>query len=265
MEPESHTESNYRCPPRRKARIIANNDANVIYTTQKDFFSSDFADLERILSKYHEKLFDEQIFLNAEENDRNRKQQTIASICSTLTKYKREECYNDGLRAKAIFAEIVSALQEYLTTAYPGYQLSAGNVLVSFPSTDVQQWHRDYDPELSFEKAPLVMFTSLSGNSRLDIFYDSLNPVISAGSRLRDHHKQVEIQVGDLLMFHGYSIHRGCAYTDLNFRLHFYALDRDDYAKLPESESTTNLCDIDENPASATYGRITWIKKKSRK
>jgi hypothetical protein len=243
MEPER--KSNYRKPPRKATKPPTGPGSifcrEALFIDQVD----NFAKVEEILQE-HLPFFWNKIFLDVDHHDENRRQQTLNYIVDNLE--------NDEKKCvAAVFQHIRETMEKHLRDKYPSYCLSRGNVLLSFPSTDVQQWHRDYDPAVGFTAVPMVFFVPLSARSHLDIFNKSLDPVIGDNEYLTDHYARVNVERGHLLTFNGFAIHRGLSYKELNLRVHFYAIHTGDLPKLETIEKSTVFAELTTSGKSSPF------------
>ena len=79
------------------------------------------------------------------------------------------------------------------------------SMLYSFPGCRVQQAHKDYD----CTSATCVALFAIHKAARLDIHVDGV-------------WVEVVVQPGQMLLFRGDIVHRGCAYAKKNTRVHVY-------------------------------------------
>jgi len=162
-------------------------------------------------------LFDEKLFLNGEEFDKNRKQVAFPNLVKKITIKEGKETVRRALNS------VVSDIQKHIEGKYQNYQLSKGNILMSLPSDQSQIWHMDFDVEkVQLQHVPLVFFVAIDP-CRLDFLMEPEN--------IMEDIKAVTtkpLEKGHLLSFNGHAIHRGCRYNTTNFRIHFYAVHEDD-------------------------------------
>jgi hypothetical protein len=135
------------------------------------------------------------------------------------------------------FDQIISGITATLTKriCVDGMVLSKGNILCSLPNGERQAWHHDF-PELKYTATPQVYLLPISRTCRMDIckqllVHPDLNDVVVNYSLNR----------GDLFRFHGYLPHRGCSYSKLNFRLHFYSLHKEDEYLMKKIEGHSEI------------------------
>lgn len=167
-------------------------------------------ELKKYLIANSATLFVENIFLTAKTFDKKRKQINFNDFISKVKDEKKKEYFTK------LLANIRSSLLSHISIKYPGFTLSTGNILMSLPGGNTQSWHMDFDIDANYRHTPLVFFMGIS-TCRLDLFIDS------------DTNKQTKpLKLGDLLTFNGFTHHRGCKYSDLNFRFHWYAVHEDD-------------------------------------
>ncbi len=155
-------------------------------------------------------LFVEKIFLTSKKFDKKRKQINFNEFILKVKDEKKKEYF------KRLLEDIRASLLSHISIKYPGYTLSTGNILMSLSGGVTQSWHMDFDVDANYRHTPLVFFMGLS-ICRLDLFIDV------------DTNKQTKpLKLGDLLTFNGFTRHRGCKYSDINFRFHWYAVHEDD-------------------------------------
>lgn len=228
-------------PPIKKARRISK---DVSYNIQQKIFSQQtqesLKELKNILlnNKY---IFQEQLFLDEKRYDKNRKQINFEGIIGGIRGRNNKE------KVRVILQNVRLEMIKHIKNYYEGYELSVGNILMSEPSVQPQGWHSDYDERIKFSHPPLVFFAAVS-ECRLDIFKPIDLDVGNRGyGRQEDLHKQTKpLKRGDLLTLNGFTIHRGCRYSKTNFRLHWYALHRDDSDKLKDVGDYTTHINITE-------------------
>jgi hypothetical protein len=179
-------------------------------------------------------LFDS-IFSGLDESgnltyDDYRRQQSLA-VLSTKAAQKKI-----GYDCKATFDMIKNDLAGFLSPKYSKYKLSAGVVLESVPGGAVQSWHRDFRMDLGLHSEPMTVFVALS-DCQLD-FLDSPNSKSFTTASLG---------LGCVLLFRGYTVHRGCGYDNLNMRMHFYGVQAKDEAMLKKIDKTTKVMTFPED------------------
>lgn len=186
---------------------------NVVYTIETGLIDKktkeEMGELNKYLVTNNSTLFEEKLFLTSEKFDKKRKQINFDNFISKV-KGEKKEYFN------RLLEKIRALLVSHISIKYPGFTLSTGNILMSLPGGNTQSWHDDFIEDANYNHTPLVFFMGLS-TCRLDLYIDS------------DTHKQTKpLKLGDLLTFDGFTHHRGCKYSETNFRFHWYAVHEDD-------------------------------------
>lgn len=208
-----------------KNLLESSNTHSPLAITKKIFQKETLQVMQRFLEILHlrsatnSQLFVENIFEKVAIYDRYRKQATFKHIISRLRLAQEKAIVSNAYHL------ILEDLQQFIDDEYQGYKLSEGNILMSLPGGKLQAWHTDYDEHHGLLHEPLVFFLGLS-NCHL-------------GFEICGTTKTLHL--GDTLLFRGYAVHRGCAYKEVNFRIHFYAIHVEDEVKLKEIESTTTI------------------------
>jgi hypothetical protein len=245
VEPQlaSPNDSKKYKPPKKKPKNVT----DAIYSKHR-FLSAEFLpDLRKLEMELSKRMnfFTHQVFLEPGKGlvpigDPHRKQVSETfSPCLILQISFQKAIPLLHLQYQSTLKQVRSLVVDYLSNYYPGYNLSAGNILMSTNGGSAQHWHRDYHVK-TLSQVPLVFFLSISDHCRLDLFSTSLHedfPVddgveeVDVKPTTRKHDRirqQLKVTCGELLCFNGYAVHRGCAYDHANFRIHFYALHDED-------------------------------------
>lgn len=86
-------------------------------------------------------------------------------------------------------------------------------------------FHTDFDASAQpGDEAPLVLFVGLSETCRVGVM---------TGNEMRNHCSTYTYGHGDVVLMHGFAVHRGCSYQEENFRLYFIGLHPDVLEKQP--------------------------------
>ena len=109
-------------------------------------------------------------------------------------------------RTDALVQNVWKKLREH-GTLEEGHTLGSAVVLHSQPGCSAQQWHMDFDPNMS--KLPLKPKGVLLA---LEDDTSFLTPS-----------KTYRLNAGDVLCFDGDEVHAGAGYDKSNTRIHFYA------------------------------------------
>lgn len=203
------------------ARNILEDDA--VYTIESTILSQEIKKKLNELKNYlvaNISVFEEKIFLTAKKYDEKRKQINFDNFISKVNDEKKKEYFT------RLLANIRTSLLSHISAKYPGFSLSVGNILMSLPGGSTQSWHMDFDGDSNYEYTPLVFFMGIS-TCRLELAIDD------------NTKKQTKpLNLGDLLTFNGFTLHRGCKYSEINFRFHWYAVHKDDKINNIDGEDT---------------------------
>jgi len=115
-------------------------------------------------------------------------------------------------------------MRDHMSKIYPQHVLMNGSLLASLPGGQKQGFHTDFSPNYNKIKSttPYSILLPISEFSCLDIC-DSLSPDF--------FYRKVTIPRGEVLLFNGFAVHRGMAYTRLNFRLHWFLQHKDEFIR----------------------------------
>ncbi len=210
--------------PVHKANCVLNDGA--LYNVQQNIFSAKTKQNILVLEKYlqvHHEIFRERLFLNQKKFDTKRRQMDFVAIVRNI---KNEE---ERKMIEEILNQVSLEIENYIIAQVNSeFKLSIGNVIMSLESTDYQAWHTDFDEKKKYNYVPMVFFLAISA-CRLEFYNDNGKDIT------------VSIKSGDLLTFNGYAIHRGCRYKKLNFRIHWYALHKDDAIDIKKVGQDTHI------------------------
>lgn len=210
--------------PVHKANSVLNDGA--LYNVQQNIFSAKTKQNILVFEKYlqdHHEIFRERLFLNHKKFDTKRRQMDFVAIVRNI---KNEE---ERKMIEEILNQISLEIENYIITQVNSeYILSIGNVIMSSESTDYQAWHTDFDEKKKYKYVPTVFFLAISA-CRLEFYNDNGKDIT------------ICIKSGDVLNFNGYAIHRGCRYKNMNFRVHWYALHKDDANDIKKVGQDTHI------------------------
>jgi hypothetical protein len=209
--------------PKKKAKQI---EKEGDYSRRTKIFTEntrkEMRELEEYLKLNKEKLIDEKLFKNDHDYDDKRLQNNVPDILKRLKRKRKEKGKWEG-----VFNNIRKELINHLKKEHPNYILSKGNVLISLPGGEKQQEHVDFEKNQLIHP-PLVFFLAIS-HCRLDIEEEE--------GKL----KEINLKSGNLLTFHGWTIHRGVSYHKVNIRMHWYGLHQEDCEIMEVTEKGTTL------------------------
>jgi hypothetical protein len=141
--------------------------------------------------------------------DPHRRQVTLPALRTSLLK---RNCPIDRHEAIAAIDELIAEVKRLLYERFADVAISEGVVIRSTVGGTVQDWHRDFEMRASLVSEPVGLLIPLSC-CRLDFLCLSDRSVTTPTPT-----------VGDLLMFRGHAVHRGCVYDATNYRIHFYVV-----------------------------------------
>jgi ectoine hydroxylase-related dioxygenase (phytanoyl-CoA dioxygenase family) len=104
-------------------------------------------------------------------------------------------------------------------------------VIHSRPGCQAQAAHCDYIPDEALKKVndtqmPLAALVCLMKGSRLNLWPNSHHLATTNPSELMDKEQipcqEIQLNEGDIVVFRGDFIHAGSAYSDDNYRVHYY-------------------------------------------
>lgn len=134
-------------------------------------------------------------------------------------------------------------LRARLMAAAPGRKATDCVILESVRGCQIQAAHTDYVPDTALldtndDTVPLLAVLAIQGGTRLEVWPESHSLV--RRPRLTRHTPKVvrhtvELDAGDVIVFHGDLIHAGSAYMRHNLRIHAYL----DHPSVPRPPNRT--------------------------
>lgn len=169
--------------------------------------------------------------------DQYRRQLGLPSLCTLKKVVNRFQQRGTLQSVTDAVGAVKNELKAYLSKRYKDFELSDGVVLESIPGGKNQEWHRDYFLDRNLSREPVTIFVALS-NCALDFLHFETRK-----------ESRVFLQLGQVLLFRGFTVHRGIAYDSINFRMHFYCVDKVDEVflkKIPKYSDVLNIKQRDE-------------------
>lgn len=113
----------------------------------------------------------------------------------------------------AFIEEKLSSLIEEKIGLY--YELWNGSLLFSFRNCGVQKWHQDYCEKTYKSSVPYSVLIAID-DMKIDICpYQSIN--------FDKSFDRIDVKKGGVVIFNGFAFHRGCSYSTLSFRIHYFS------------------------------------------